>query len=55
MPILTDEEAKALATLCPPHKIILDGGGLIATIQSARTVAYRGGDWLERAGVGWGP
>lgn len=41
MPLLTDEEAKALALLCPPHKIILDGGGLVATIQSACTLAYK--------------
>lgn len=47
MPILTDEEAKALALLCPPHKIILDGSGLIATIQSACTVAYKELDAIQ--------
>lgn len=41
MPLLTDAEAKELAGLCPPHKIILDGPGLIALIDSACRLAYQ--------------
>lgn len=47
MPTLTDNEATQLANLCPPHKVILDGNGLIATIQSACTVAYKELDLIQ--------
>lgn len=41
MPLLTDEEAEELAGACPPHKIILDGNGLIGTVQAACTLVYQ--------------
>lgn len=41
MPLLTDDEAKELATLCAPHKIIINGNGLIGTVNAACTLAYQ--------------
>lgn len=41
MPLLTDEEAEELAGECAPHKIILDGNGLIGTVQAACTLVYQ--------------
>ena len=41
MPLLTDDEAKELATACAPHKIIINGNGLIGTVQAACTLAYQ--------------
>lgn len=41
MPLLTDEEAVELATACPAHKIIINGNGLIGTVQAACTLAYQ--------------
>lgn len=46
MPLLTDDEAKELANECPPHKIILDGPGLGALIDSACRVAYQAEDTI---------
>lgn len=46
MPLLTDEEAKQLADLCAPHKIILDGPSLAALIDSACRVAYQAEDTI---------
>ena len=41
MPLLTDQEALELATGCPAHKIIINGNGLIGTVQAACTLAYQ--------------
>lgn len=41
MPLLTDDEAVVLATSCAPHKIIINGNGLISTVQAACTLAYQ--------------
>ena len=41
MPLLTDNEAVDLATACPAHKIIINGNGLIGTVQAACTLAYQ--------------
>ena len=41
MPLLTDNEARELALLCAPHKIIINGNGLIGTVQAACTLAYQ--------------
>lgn len=41
MPLLTDDEAREFANLCPPHKIILDGPGLVALIDSACRMVYQ--------------
>lgn len=38
--LLTDEEALALANECPPHKIIIDGGGVLGLVGSACQLAY---------------
>lgn len=41
MPLLTDQEAEDLALACPAHKIIINGNGLIGTVQAACTLAYQ--------------
>jgi hypothetical protein len=48
MPLLTDDEAKQLADLCPQHKIIIDGcGGLIGLINAAGLIAYKKDDLID--------